>query len=122
MARLYRLSGETALNSGAELLLDHLQLAESFWARGKGLLGKKALIEGEGLWINPCNNIHTWFMSMKIDCIFVDRRLCIYKIVQDIPSFRFVGPYWKAISVFEVAAGFSERKKLNVGDQLYVVN
>lgn len=118
MARLYK----TTKNQGAELLLDQLSIADSFWSRGWGLLGRKTLDSQEALWILRTNNIHTWFMRVKIDCIFIDKRMEIKKIVSDIPSFRFVGPFWKASSVIETSAGFAKNKNLQVGDQLYVVN
>ena len=38
-----------------------------------GLLGRSELAEGEGLWIQPCNSIHTWFMRFPIDAIFFDK-------------------------------------------------
>ncbi len=117
MARLYKTS-----TSGAELLLDQLETAESFWARGRGLLGRKKLEMDQALWIKPCNNIHTFFMKFKIDCIFLDRRMEIQKIVTHISAFRFVGPYWKSSSVIEAPAGFVDLKKLKTGDQLYVVS
>lgn len=118
MARLYK----TSKNQGAELLLDQLVVADSFWSRGWGLLGRKTLAENEALWIHRCNNIHTWFMRVKIDCIFIDRRMEIKKIVSEVPAFRFVGPYWKSSSVIETSAGFAKEKNLQVGDQLYVVD
>lgn len=117
MARLYKTS-----ISGAELLIDRLDLAESFWQRGKGLLGKKKIDSDQALWIKPCNNIHTFFMNFKIDCIFVDRNMEIKKIVENIGPFRFVGPYWKSSSVIETQAGFAQKFKLNIGDRLYVVS
>jgi uncharacterized membrane protein (UPF0127 family) len=118
MARLYKTSNK----DGAELLLDQLTVADSFVSRGWGLLGRKTMQPNEALWILRCNNIHTWFMKIKIDCIFVDRRMEIKKIVENVPAFRFVGPYWKSSSVIEACAGFAKSKNLKVGDQLYVVN
>lgn len=118
MARLYK----TTRNQGAELLLDQLVIAESFWARGWGLLGRKNLEVNEALWILRCNNIHTWFMRVAIDCIFIDKQMEIKKIISDVPAFRFVGPFWKSSSVIETSAGFAKSKNLQVGDQLYVVN
>ena len=117
MARLYKTS-----SAGAELLLDKLEYAESFWQRGRGLLGRKNLEANQALWIKPCNNIHTFFMKFKIDCIFIDKKMEIKKIVSHVSPFSFVGPYWKSFSVIEASAGFAEKKKLNVGDHLYVVN
>lgn len=117
MAKLYKTS-----SAGAELLADQLDVAESFWARGKGLLGRKELRTGEALWIKPCNNIHTFFMKFAIDCIFIDKRMEIQNIARNVVPFRMVGPYWKAVSVIETPSGFADAKKLQVGDSLYVVN
>lgn len=117
MAKLYKTS-----SSGAVLLVDQLEIAESFWARGKGLLGRKNLEPQQALWIRPCNNIHTFFMKFAIDCIFVDKKMEIKNLAKNIGPFRFVGPFWKSHSVIETSAGLIEAKKLEIGDHLYVVS
>ncbi len=117
MTKLYKTS-----KSGADLVVTHLELAETFWQRGRGLLGRKSLAADQALWIKPCNNIHTFFMKFAIDCIFVDKEMQIKQIVADIPPFRFVGPQWKASSVIEASSGFAARNKLSIGDYLYVVS
>jgi uncharacterized membrane protein (UPF0127 family) len=125
MAKLYKTTADRSsvnFNSGAELLIDNLEVAESLIKRGTGLLGRQGLDVSQALWIKPCNNIHTFFMKFAIDCIFVDRNLEIKKIVQKVKPFRMVGPYWKAYSVIETKAGFAEEKNLQIGDQLYVVS
>lgn len=124
MAKLYKTSTDPLnknFDSGAELLIDHLEVAESLWARAVGLLGHSRLEKNQALWIKPGNNAHTFFMRFSIDCIFVDKKLEIKKIAKSIPAFRLVGPYWKASSFFETQAGFAESKNLKIGDQLYVV-
>ena len=108
--------------TNAELLIEELQSAKSFWSRAKGLLGRAGLSPREALWIEPCNNIHTHFMRFSIDCIFLDRKMRIVKIAKDVRPFRFVGPYWKSNSVIEAPAGFADLKKLEIGDHLYVVS
>ncbi|MFZ3228802.1 MAG: DUF192 domain-containing protein [Pseudobdellovibrio sp.] len=125
MAKLYKTSTPHDVkncNSGAELLIDNLEIAESLVKRGTGLLGRSSLEVNQALWIKPCNNIHTFFMKFAIDCIFIDRKLEIKKIAKSVKPFRFIGPYWRAYSVIEAKAGFAEEKKLQIGDQLYVVS
>lgn len=109
-------------DSNAELLADHLDLADGFFSRAKGLLGQKDLPANQGLWIKPCRDIHTFFMKFSIDCVFLDRKMQIIKIAKDVTPFKMVGPYWKSSSVMEFKSGFVETKKLEVGDQLYVVS
>ncbi len=117
MARLFKTS-----ESGAELLVPDLEIADGFWSRGKGLLGRKSLQSNEALWITPGNNIHTFFMKFSIDCVFVDRKMEIKNLAKNVDPFRFVGPFWKSHSVIEMQAGFIESRKLKIGDYLYVVN
>lgn len=117
MVKLYRIKSD-----GSELLVDDVEVAESFFARGKGLLGRKNLEPNTALWIKPCNNIHTFFMRFKIDCIFVDKKMKIERIASRVRPFKIVGPFWKASSVFETPEGLAEKWNLQVGDQLYVVN
>ena len=109
-------------NGHADLLADHVLKAESFFARSKGLLGHKFLNQTEAMWISPCNNIHTFFMSFTIDCIFVDKNLNVKKVISQVRPFKIIGPFWKAHSVFEMSAGCAEKFQIKEGDQLYVVN
>lgn len=125
MAKLYRTSSavtDANFNSGADLIVDNLEIATTFWQRGRGLLGRKSLAADQALWIKPTNNIHTFFMRFAIDCIFINRKLEIVKIRPSVPPFRVVGPYWKSQSVIEAPSGFAVKKNLQVGDQLYVVS
>lgn len=118
MAKLFKIDK----NEQAHLLLSNLEKAESFFRRGKGLLGRRSLEEGSGLWINPCRDIHTFFMKFAIDCIFVNKKMVIVKMHQNVKPFRFVGPVWKSQSVIEVPAGSAQKWNLKSGDQLYVVS
>ena len=49
-------------------------IADSFFTRLRGLIGTKALLEGEGLFLSHCNDIHMWFMSISIDVVFVQKQ------------------------------------------------
>jgi uncharacterized protein len=109
-------------DKNAELIVDQLEQATSFFERGKGLLGREGMADSHGLWIKPCNNIHTFFMKFRIDCIFLDEHLVIQRIASNMKPFRVAGPVWKARSVIELKAGTAEKWKLSVGDQLYVVS
>ena len=46
-------------------------VARSFWARLRGLLGRKSLTVGEALLLSPCHGIHTWGMRFAIDVVFL---------------------------------------------------
>ena len=106
----------------AELVVPNLEVAEGFFSRARGLLGRAHLPAESGLWIKPCNNIHTFFMKFAIDCVFLDKKMCINRIEADVKPYKIVGPFWKAVSVIELKSGTAETKNLKIGDQLYVVS
>lgn len=103
-----------------QIIIPQLEVAHSFWKRGKGLLGKTELFETEGLWIPRCNSIHTFFMKFSIDCVFIDRNFTVKAVYRDIPPGRLIFPVWGASSVIELAAGVSQKMNVQVGDKLYV--
>jgi len=55
------------------VLAAHSELARSFWARGRGLMGRASLPDSYALIIFPESSIHTFFMRVPIDVLFVDR-------------------------------------------------
>ena len=82
-----------------------VEVAETFAARAKGLIGRGGLEPGHGLLIPHCNCIHTFFMRFPIDVIFLDGNGAVVKAVRNIPPWRpFVWGGWRARQVLEIAA------------------
>ncbi|HEY6117760.1 MAG TPA: DUF192 domain-containing protein [Candidatus Dormibacteraeota bacterium] len=48
-------------------------LADRWWLRLRGLMGRAPLREGEGLMLMPCKAIHMVGMRYPIDVVFLDR-------------------------------------------------
>lgn len=65
-----------------------LEVANSGSRRSKGLLGRARLAPGEGLWILPCEAVHTFFMQFPIDLVYLDRKNRIRKIRSAVPPWR----------------------------------
>ena len=55
------------------VLADHVEIAETLWARFMGLMGRRSLAPGDGLWLAGTNGIHMFFMRFAIDAIFLGR-------------------------------------------------
>jgi uncharacterized protein len=104
-----------------QTLVTELTLAKSFFSRLKGLLGRKELHKQEGLWIEPCNSIHTFFMRFPIDVAFVDSELVICELYSNLAPMRMTLPKRKAKSVFELPTGTLSRTQTEIGDRLNVV-
>ncbi len=92
--------------------------ADSIFSRMKGLLGRTNLSNEEGLWIVPCNSVHTWFMQFAIDVVYLDRELKILKIHRDMKPWGFDLPQRRARSVLELASG--RASQLREGDYLCI--
>ncbi len=89
--------------------------------RMKGLLGRDGLEEGEGIQIDPCNSIHTFFMRFPIDVLFLDRDGIVIRAFAAIPPWRLTRIYGRARSVIELPAGTLERCETYEGDRIVCV-
>ena len=82
-----------------------IRVAKSFLQRLRGLIGTQSLAPDEGLLIERCNCIHTFFMRYAIDATFLDKDDNTVKVVRNIKPWRpFVWGGWRARKVLETAA------------------
>ena len=82
-----------------------IRVARSFLERTRGLIGVKRLAPDEGLLIERCNCIHTFFMRFAIDATFLDKNGNVVKTVRGIKPWRpFIWGGWRARKVLETAA------------------
>lgn len=72
----------------------------------------------EGAWISPCDSIHTFFMMMSIDVVFLDESLVIVKLIRNMTPFRICLPVKHAASVLEGPVGMIQRSGLKKGAKL----
>jgi uncharacterized protein len=103
-----------------QLLADRGELARSFWARGRGLMGRAALPQGFALVIYPESSIHTFFMRIPIDVLFVGRDHRVVALCEAMPPgrpFAGVAP-WRGRYVIEMPAGVIAATATQIGDQL----
>ena len=56
------------------VLGDAIDLADTSEKRTTGLLKHKQLLPGEGLWIVPCEGVHTFFMKFAIDLVYIEKK------------------------------------------------
>ncbi|HEX5235142.1 MAG TPA: DUF192 domain-containing protein [Silvibacterium sp.] len=93
------------------------EMAGTGKARNKGLLGRSGLLSGEGLWIVPCESVHTFFMKFAIDLVYIDREKRVKKVRSHVGPWR-VSACLSAHSIIELPAGTVESTKTARGDQL----
>jgi len=94
-----------------------VEVADSGPKRNKGLLGRNSLGPGEGLWIVPCEAVHTFAMRFALDLVYLDRKNRIKKLRSDVPPWRLSGCL-SAHSVLELASGTIRNSLTQTGDTL----
>jgi hypothetical protein len=94
-----------------------LELADSGPKRNKGLLGRKALAAGGGLWIVPCESVHTFFMQFSIDLVYLDRNNTVRKVRESVPPWR-LSACLSAHSILELPSGVIRATRTERGDRL----
>lgn len=100
-------------------LAEKAGLAATSSERRRGLLGRERLAEGEGLWIVPCEAIHTFGMKFPIDVVFLSRSRRVVTVRENLPPRR-IAVCLRAHSVLELAAGTVQRTGTEAGDQLWI--
>jgi uncharacterized membrane protein (UPF0127 family) len=104
------------LNRGT-VLATCLEVANTGPKRNKGLLGRKGLARGEGLWIVPCESVHTFFMQFPIDLVYLDRNNRIRKVRSSVPPWR-LSVCLSAHSILELPSGTIRESQTQAGDML----
>lgn len=99
------------------VLASSMEVAGSGSKRNKGLLGRKNLASGEGLWIIPCEAVHTFCMRFPIDLVYLDRKQRIRKLRSNVVPWRMSGCL-TAHSVLELPAGTIRDTQTERGDAL----
>ena len=99
------------------ILATEADVADTSRKRRVGLLKHTELPPGQGLWIAPCEAIHTFGMKFPIDVVFLDRKHKVLKIRENMPRGRVSASLW-AHSVLELPAGAVAGTSTQPGDVL----
>lgn len=95
-----------------------IKVANTSFTRLVGLIGRKKLEPGTGLYITPSSGVHTFGMSFPIDVVALNRKQQVVKLWHRLPPFRLTSVSLKVHSVLELPAGEIGRCRIDVGDQL----
>ena len=96
-----------------------MEVADTSRKRNVGLLRHTGLEPGEGLWIVPCESVHTFFMKFAIDLVYIDRKQKVRKVRRAVPPWR-LSACLTAHSILEFPAGTIERTGTQPGDELTI--
>ncbi len=107
-----------ALKKQNKVLIDSCGVATDFFSRFMGLMGKSSLSENEALCFPNCNSIHTFFMRIPIDVLFLSREGRVVEILGSLSPWKMLLPRRGVKHTLEMKAGRAQGLGIQVGDQL----
>jgi uncharacterized protein len=114
---------------GTELAA-HLEVANGLLGRFMGLMGRKSLAPGGGLWLTGTNGIHMMFMRFPIDAVFLSRPEAghggahtVLSVHRGLRAWVGLVPLVRgAYGVLELPVGTIDRTRTGVGDLVSLEN
>ena len=104
------------VTSSGRVIAANVCLADSFWSRFWGLMGKKSLGDEEGLLLMRCSSIHCFFMKIPIDAVYLSKNMTVLG-TETLKPWS-VGRFFKGTAnVLELKAG---RALVTTGDVLQI--
>ena len=106
------------------ILAARLEVADGLWGKFMGLMGRRALPEGHGLWLPDSNGIHMMFMRFPIDCVFLgkpatDGSRVVVATRERLPTWTGLVPLVRgAHGVVELPVGTISASGTTVGDRI----
>jgi len=101
------------------ILADAAEVADTSEKRRTGLLKRERLEPGQGLWIVPCESVHSFFMKFAIDLVYLDRDKKVRKVRHRMVPWR-LSACLTAHSILELPAGTVATSGTQAGDQLEI--
>jgi len=101
------------------LLGETVDVADTSEKRRVGLLKHTSLKPGTGLWIVPCESVHTFFMKFPIDLVYLDKKRRVLKVRDSVPAWR-LSACLRAHSILELPAGTAKSTGTVPGDVLAI--
>jgi len=97
---------------------DRVRLADHWWSRLRGLLGRGPLDSGEGLLLAPCRAVHMFGMRYPLDVAFLDGTGAVVAIYHRLAPGSRSRWHRRAALALEVPAGTFETTDTQEGDAL----
>jgi uncharacterized membrane protein (UPF0127 family) len=87
------------------VIVEDLEIADTFWSRFKGLQFRRRLLPNAGLLLIPCSSIHTFWMRFAIDVAFLDAQGSVIDVRKDVRPWRIPWSPRGTHAILEMNAG-----------------
>jgi uncharacterized membrane protein (UPF0127 family) len=100
------------------LLGAQISLADTWWTRFRGYLGRSAPKAGEGILLAPCSSIHTFGMVFPIDVVFLNSEGAVVELHEGLRPWKLCRGTDGSRYVLELPEGTVSATRTTVGDEL----
>ncbi|MBX9720860.1 MAG: DUF192 domain-containing protein [Candidatus Obscuribacterales bacterium] len=104
--------------SRGKLLASEANVADNFLTRLIGLLNTPSLVEGQGLYITACSQIHMFGMKYAIDVVFLDKQNRVVGLCDSIKPGQMSKLFLKAQACLELPPGIIRSTATTEGDEI----
>jgi hypothetical protein len=95
-------------------------VADTHLSRLAGLLGRRRLRSSEGLWVVPCQGIHTIGVLFPIDVVYLDDERRVIHLIENLGPFRVAPVRIDCASVLELPVRTIFASETRVGDDMLI--
>jgi uncharacterized protein len=107
-----------AANQHGRVLGERIAIADRWWCRLRGLLGRPGLDPGEGLLLRPCRAVHMLGMRFPLDVAFLDRSGTVVAAYPNLPPGGRTSWHRQADGALELPAGTLAASGTREGDRI----
>lgn len=100
------------------LLGSRVVLADTWWQRFRGFLGRREPSTGDGILLAPCNAIHTFGMGFAVDVVFLSEEGRVLDVRRGLRPWRAARGKRGTRYVLEIPSGTIDATSTRVGDEL----
>lgn len=98
-----------------------VKVADTFFGRLRGMLGRPPLEEGQGLLLVPTRGVHMFGMKTALDVVFLDGSNTVCALYEELAPGERTKVHGEAGSALELPPGTIARTGTEVGDRLELV-
>ncbi|MGA7987478.1 MAG: DUF192 domain-containing protein [Candidatus Dormiibacterota bacterium] len=106
------------VTAGGATVARDVTMADNPWSRFMGLMGKRELADGAGLYLRPCSSIHMFFMRFPLDIAFIDEDGRVVRLYHGLRPWRMSRIVRRAKAAIELRSGTLAHAGVTVGDLL----
>ncbi len=92
------------VKSNQKVIAERVEVADTFFKRFKGLMGRKSIDDKAGMLFYGCSSIHSFFMRFTIDVVYLSKDFTVVG-VETIAPWRIGRIFKGARNVLELAQG-----------------